>query len=113
MSPQQAKEEYANFLKNIKLFEIHIQAVFDEWLYSCEHFLTNQNINRIAWIGQAAMCHYSSISSFYRGGFYNLTVKEQKKANNIAYKWLIKWLSDKYKQQHKEQNKRIYPLLEN
>ena len=32
--------------------------VIDEWVYSCEHNFTNEGLNKIAYLGQAACCIY-------------------------------------------------------
>ena len=94
MSKEQAKIEYSLFLKNLPLFEKNIKKVFNEWIYSCEHFLSNDSINRIAWIGQSAMCIYSGISCFFRGGYYLLNEQEKMSANNLAESYLQKWINE-------------------
>lgn len=35
--------------------------VISEWIYSCEHNLTNISLNRVAWLGQSACCLYAKI----------------------------------------------------
>jgi len=53
--------------KVIELFEdsnkteIFMQKVIDNWIYSCEHNLTNISMNRVAWLGQSACCLYAKI----------------------------------------------------
>ena len=89
---ESAKIAYSKFLMNIDLFGEYIQKVFSEWKYSCEHFLTNPDINRIAWIGQASMCRYSGISNFFRSGFYLMSKEDQNKADTMALKWLNWWI---------------------
>jgi hypothetical protein len=49
-------------------------------------------MNRIAWLGQAAMCYATGIPSKYRNGFNLLTEEQQQKANEIALIYLNKWL---------------------
>jgi hypothetical protein len=51
-------------------------------------------MNRIAWLGQAAMCYATGIPSKYRGGFNLLTERQQQKANEIALIYLNKWLKN-------------------
>ena len=86
-------EAYAEFLRDVPLFESVLERVITEWPVSCEQFLSNENINRIAWLGQASMCLYAGVPACYRGGFKLLTGKEQNKANLAAYKWLRIWQS--------------------
>lgn len=88
------KERYREFLSRPLLFSLSIERVFNEWPNSCEHFLTNNSINRVAWIGQASMCISSGISSFYRGGFLLLTQEQQTIANDIAKTYLNRWLNE-------------------
>jgi len=78
------KEQYAKFLSDIPRFNMALCRVMIEWQLSCEHFLTDPNINRIAWLGQASMCIETSISRQYRAGFMLLSGKQQNEANNMA-----------------------------
>lgn len=94
MTKEQAILQYSLFLRNLPLFEENIKKVFEQWKYSCEHFLTNESINRIAWIGQSAMCIYSGLSCFFRSGYYLLNEQERKKANALANNYLIKWVEE-------------------
>lgn len=50
------KAMYADFLRDIPRFENAMVGVVATWKNSCEHYLTNERMNRIAWMGQAAMC---------------------------------------------------------
>lgn len=92
ISTEYAKKSYAEFLSNKKLFQKSILRVFNEWPISCEHFLTNESINRIAWIGQASMFIETGIPAKYRGGFFLLSEKMQFKANEKARINLNEWL---------------------
>ena len=47
---------YADFLRNSTRFKAAAMRVIGEWKNSCEHYLSNENMNRIAWIGQASAC---------------------------------------------------------
>lgn len=41
----------------------YMMRVVEEWKYSCEHNLTNESMNKIAYIGQAACCIYGGVPS--------------------------------------------------
>lgn len=86
---------YAYFLSDIGRFQEATHKVFNNWPNSCEQFLTNQNINRIAWIGQSSMCIATGIPSKYKGGFRLLTDKQQYDANNAAEEMLNKWIESR------------------
>lgn len=83
---------YAEFLRDIPLFSSSLFKVIDQWRYSCEHNLTNLTMNRIAWLGQAAICIEYNIPSCYRAGYFLLTEDEQHKANSTALLYLNTWL---------------------
>ena len=56
-------------------------------------------MNRIAWLGQAAMCYSTGIPSKYCAGFNLLTESQQEIANNTALEYLNKWMV-KYGRDH-------------
>jgi hypothetical protein len=89
---EQAKTAYADFLKNSDLFARVLAKVTTEWVYSCEHYLTNRSMNRIAWLGQASACYHLGLPSVYCGGFNLLSEEEQLTANNVALTALNEWL---------------------
>lgn len=93
VSTTNARRTYATFLKDIKKFERAIEKVFRTWPNSCEHFLTDPHINRVAWLGQASMCIETKVPATFRSGFFLLSEKQQKAANMAAYKKLEKWLN--------------------
>lgn len=93
ITKEQGEKMYAEFLKDSSKFEKTLDAVITKWKYSCEHYLTNKSMNRIAWLGQASVCYSEGIPSVYCVGFNLLTEREQNKANNIALKYLNKWLT--------------------
>lgn len=92
MTPQQAIESYTTFLRNTKLFAVVAYRVIKLWPNSCEHYLSNEKMNRIAWIGQAAMCLHSGVPATFRSGYNSLSKSEQDTANNVALKVLNYWL---------------------
>ena len=97
MTAEECKTAYANFLRNSELFEETLQKVISEWKYSCEHYLTNKAMNRIAWLGQASVCYATGVPSVFCSGFNQLTDEEQEKANSIALIYLNKWLETRNK----------------
>jgi len=93
MTSTEAQEAYAVFLRDIKKFKKAAESVIKEWKNSCEHYLTNKAMNRIAWIGQAAACYSEGLPSVFCSGFNLLTPEEQANANEIALAVLNKWLT--------------------
>lgn len=92
MTKDECESIYAKLLTNDEYFRSSIEGVFKDWKHSCEHYLTNKAMNRLAWIGQAALCYSEGIPSAFRSGFSLLSKKQQKHANEIAYEYLNKWL---------------------
>jgi ParB-like chromosome segregation protein Spo0J len=91
-SRAECEEEYKNLLSSDDRFRAALDGVVSEWKNSCEHYLTNAAMNRIAWLGQAAMCYATGVPSTFRGGFGLLTEEQQARANNIALEYLNQWL---------------------
>ena len=88
------EKEYAEFLNDSDRFEKAAMKVMDDWKYSCEHYLTNKAMNRIAWVGQAAACYDAKLPSKFCGGFNLLSEEEQEKANRIALKAINYWMQN-------------------
>lgn len=93
MTAEQCKQAYADFLSDDLLFRQYLLIVITEWKYSCEHYLTNKSMNRIAWLGQAAVCAYSGIPSVFCSGFNLLNELDKERANHTALEYLNMWLS--------------------
>jgi ParB-like chromosome segregation protein Spo0J len=92
MSKAQCEAAMCDLLADIPAFKKALRGVIAKWKHSCEHYLTNAAMNRIAWLGQAAACYACGIPAVYRGGFYLLTSEQQKAANKAALEALNKWL---------------------
>jgi hypothetical protein len=93
MTRVECEEAYKAFLSNDASFSDSLGHVITEWVHSCEHYLTNTAMNRIAWLGQAAMCYASGIPAVFRGGFTLLSEAQQNHANELALVYLNKWLT--------------------
>jgi len=97
LTKEECEEKYKDLLSDEERFSNVLEHIITEWENSCEHYLTNQAMNRIAWLGQAALCYAEGIPSVFRGGYNLLTKKQQDKANEVALNYLNKWL-----EKHKE-----------
>lgn len=92
LSKEECEAEYIRILSNPDLFWTILDKVLSQWKYSCEHYLTNKSMNRLAWLGQAAVCFESGVPSCFSYAFYELTKEQQDKANEVALFALNKWL---------------------
>jgi len=92
MTKAQCEFAYRNFLSDSERFSAALEFVTTQWKHSCEHYLTNSAMNRIAWLGQAAACQALGIPAAFRSGFSLLTYDEQEKANGVALEYLNRWM---------------------
>ena len=92
VSRAQGEEVYRAFLSDLGQFEKALAAVIVEWKNSCEHYLTNIAMNRIAWLGQASVCYATGIPASYRSGWGLMSEDEQTAANELALDYLNRWL---------------------
>ena len=88
-------DKYADLLRNINQFESALKIIILEWKYSCEHNLTNESMNRIAYLGQAACALvYNVPHNVCMGGYNLLYLEEHQAADTMAKKYLDKWLEE-------------------
>jgi len=92
---EEAESQYAEFLSDIELFTYSMECVINEWPNSCDQFLSNASMNRIAWLGQSSMCLYSGVPSRYKSGFRLMSDDKQNNANLAAKKILERWIKDR------------------
>jgi hypothetical protein len=102
MDADGARVAYRDFLSDDEAFWAAMERVVSEWPVSCEHFLTNLDSNRLAWLGQSAMCIATGVSSAFRGGFRLLDASQQRRANNLAACFLDRWERKREREQRRE-----------
>jgi hypothetical protein len=94
LAPDEALTAYRDFLADVPRFKRAMERVVSEWQNSCEHYLSNENMNRVAWLGQAAMCIETRVPAVYRGGYNLLTEQQKQEADQAALECLNKWLAE-------------------
>lgn len=92
MTQEEGEEKYRELLSDPAAFAAALDGVVTSWERSCEHYLSNERMNRIAWLGQAALAYALRIPSCCRGGFNRLTPEQQQTANELALEYLNRWL---------------------
>jgi hypothetical protein len=92
MTADHCRAYYRELLTDIPEFERVLSLVTSECTHSCEHYLTNGAMNRIAWLGQAALCYKHGIPSEFRGGYGLLTEAQQLAADEAALRALNSWM---------------------
>jgi hypothetical protein len=80
---------------NEELTKEYMYKVLELWPYSCEHNLTNESLNKIAYIGQAACCIYAKVPNTVTMEAWSLLEKDiQDRSDKIAKEVIEHW---KYK----------------
>lgn len=92
LTHEECEQKYIDVLTDLPLFEKLLKKVTKEWEHSCEHYLTNKSMNRIAWLGQACVCYHTGVPSVYSRAWFKLTEEQQNEANLLALKYLNNWL---------------------
>lgn len=92
ITQEEGEERYRKFLADPTAFEDALRHITQNWTHSCEHYLTNDRMNRIAWLGQAAAAHAIGMPSSCRGGYHRLTPEQQSDADALALLYLNEWL---------------------
>lgn len=92
MTAEECELAYRDFLADLPRFGNAMECVLNDWKHSCEHYLTNENMNRIAWMGQAAMCYETRVPARFRGGYNLLTDEQKSQADNLALEYINIWM---------------------
>lgn len=80
-----------------------MEMVVAEWELATEYNLSNAEINRKAWLGQAACCCYSGVhEDETREAWGLLTEQQRKTANEIANQVIKEWIL-KFDMEHSDQ----------
>lgn len=79
-------------LSDQDMFAKALEGLITEWKNSCEHYLTNKSMNRIAWLGQAAVCYQTGVPARYSNAWFDIPEETRNEANTTALKYLNKWL---------------------
>jgi hypothetical protein len=95
MSAEDCKNAYRDLLTDLPEFSRILSLVTKEWKHSCEHYLTNRAMNRIAWLGQAALCYKHGVPSEFRSGYQLLTEQQQLAADGAALEALNAWMASR------------------
>lgn len=81
---EECELDFSNFFKTPWLFKSVAQSVIKEWKHSCEHYLTNKCMNRIAWLWQASVCYQLRIPKKFSSWWSMLSDQEKEENDNIA-----------------------------
>lgn len=86
----------ANLMRDSGEFYAAMKRAANEWPISCEHNLTAEDTNRLAWLGHAGcLLGAGSPEENTRLGWHQLLAPEQDEANRIAQIVLDEWLAER------------------
>lgn len=75
-----------------KLTKENMLFVVENWKYSCEHNLTNDSLNKIAYIGQSACSVYAGVPCTVTMECWSMLTEEVKeRSNKIALEFIEIW----------------------
>lgn len=94
LSHDECKSKFISIITSDNTFKKGLEGVINNWNNSCKHYLTNKSMNRIAWLGQAAVCFLTGIPSKYASSWFDISEEERHKANKIALNYLNIWLKN-------------------
>jgi hypothetical protein len=84
----------AGLMRDSVRFASAMRRALAEWPVSCEHNLTAEDTNRLAWLGHAGnLLGVGSPEENTRIGWHMLTQDEQDEANRTAQVVLDEWLA--------------------
>jgi hypothetical protein len=85
-------EKVISMFSSPELTETYMRKIINEWQYSCEHNLTNMNMNRVAYLGQAACCVFAGVPCSVTMEAWNKVDKDKRDiADSIATKLIKEW----------------------
>jgi hypothetical protein len=93
-------ENAAELMRDKGKFILAMSRVLREWPNSCQHNLTAEDMNRLAFLGHAGCCiAVGSPEENTRVGWHMLTPREQDEANDAAQSVLDQWKRENLLQQ--------------
>lgn len=85
-------EKVVELFSDYELTEKYMGKVIKDWYFSCEQNLTNNGMNKVAYIGQAACCLYANIPATITMEAWSLVPEDKKsQADMIAERKLKEW----------------------
>ena len=95
---KKAKKKLAiEMFESEELTRSYMRRVVEQWKFSCEHNLTNDSVNKIAYIGQGACCIYGGVPSTVTMEIWStLDKKVRDRADDIA-KSVLKYYFEEIK----------------
>ena len=88
-------DKVIELFNNSELTEKYMRKVINEWVYSCEQNLTNNSMNKVAYLGQAACCIFAKIPSSITMEAWSKITKENRDKADFTAKYILKEWEEK------------------
>jgi hypothetical protein len=89
------KRDVQYVFSSVDITTYYMQLVINRWSISSQQNLSNLNMNRVAWLGQAACCIYSGVPSRATMRVWKmLDTQVQLRSDNVAIKIIKQWEQD-------------------
>lgn len=89
------KQKIVDFFNDQELLKECMQRASEEWKHSFEQNMTNPNVNKIAYIGQAASCIYTQASCFETMAAWNMLSEDiRNSSDEIAKQVYNDWIKN-------------------
>ena len=93
-------EKAVKILGTPKICKRAMEKVIEEWKIATEYNLSNAELNRKAWLGQAACSCYGGVHEDETREAWGIMTEQQRiEANMIAYHIIKKWICEKENEQ--------------
>ena len=89
-----------SMINNTFIFYLYMLRVIKKWKYSCEHNLTSEKSNRIAWIGQAACCMATGSPEHITRRAWGVAMANKRDIANVAARRAIGIWEENYKKEN-------------
>ena len=94
-------KEAARILGTPDICREAMEKVINEWKKATEYNLSNAEINRKAWLGQAACCCYAGIHEDETREAWGIMTEEQRvEANRIAATIIKRWVGEREQEEN-------------
>ena len=97
------------FMKQTNLFSEAMRKVIKEWPNTMINHLSNENINKNAFVGQCACCYWIGVpEKATKKAWWILSEEKRRLANKEAYRHITNWIKE-----HETKNNKLHKDMGN
>ncbi|QRY51797.1 hypothetical protein [Mycolicibacterium septicum] len=95
LSDDECDKLVESLLSDADGFAAALQRVLREWPTSCEHYLSNERMDRLAWLRCASACLIHGVPKRFRGAYSNLDDETKVSVDELSLSALNQWLESR------------------